>query len=57
MAEVSLRAVEDADLPLFFAWMSDPDATRVAAFTRRTPPTAPRSTPTGRGSGPGPAGW
>ncbi|MEU5325484.1 GNAT family N-acetyltransferase [Streptomyces parvus] len=37
MAEVSLRAVEDADLPLFFAWMSDPDATRVAAFTPKNP--------------------
>ncbi|MEV8449348.1 GNAT family N-acetyltransferase [Streptomyces parvus] len=37
MAEVSLRAVEDADLPLFFAWMSDPDATRVAAFTPKDP--------------------
>ncbi|MEU2996413.1 GNAT family N-acetyltransferase [Streptomyces sp. NPDC006995] len=36
-AEVSLRAVEDADLPLFFAWMSDPDATRVAAFTAEDP--------------------
>ncbi|WP_408991851.1 GNAT family N-acetyltransferase [Streptomyces sp. 1268] len=37
MAEVSLRAVEDADLPLFFAWMSDSDATRVAAFTPKDP--------------------
>ncbi|MFB8142769.1 GNAT family N-acetyltransferase [Streptomyces parvus] len=37
MAEVSLRAVEDSDLPLFFAWMSDPDATRVAAFTPKDP--------------------
>ncbi|MGW0642829.1 GNAT family N-acetyltransferase [Streptomyces sp. S063] len=37
MAGVSLRAVEDADLPLFFAWMSDPDATRVAAFTPEDP--------------------
>ncbi|MFJ3940742.1 GNAT family N-acetyltransferase [Streptomyces parvus] len=37
MAEVSLRAVEDADLPPFFAWMSDPDATRVAAFTPKDP--------------------
>ncbi|WP_282684800.1 MULTISPECIES: GNAT family N-acetyltransferase [unclassified Streptomyces] len=37
MAEVSLRAVEDADLPLFFAWMSDPDATRVAVFTPKDP--------------------
>ncbi len=37
MAEVSLRAVEDADLPLFFAWMSDPAATRVAAFTPKDP--------------------
>ncbi|MFD4019437.1 GNAT family N-acetyltransferase [Streptomyces sindenensis] len=37
MAEVTLRAVEDADLPLFFAWMSDADATRVAAFTPEDP--------------------
>ncbi|MGW4625386.1 GNAT family N-acetyltransferase [Streptomyces rubiginosohelvolus] len=37
MAGVTLRAVEDADLPLFFAWMSDPDATRVAAFTAKDP--------------------
>ncbi|NEE40161.1 GNAT family N-acetyltransferase, partial [Streptomyces sp. SID7982] len=37
MAGVTLRAVEDADLPLFFAWMRDPDATRVAAFTAKDP--------------------
>ncbi|MFF8985406.1 GNAT family N-acetyltransferase [Streptomyces globisporus] len=37
MAGVTLRAVEDGDLPLFFAWMSDPGATRVAAFTAKDP--------------------
>ncbi|MFF9080802.1 GNAT family N-acetyltransferase [Streptomyces rubiginosohelvolus] len=37
MARTALRPVEDADLPLFFAWMSDPDATRVAAFTAKDP--------------------
>ncbi|CAM5692964.1 N-acetyltransferase [Streptomyces badius] len=37
MAGVPLRAVEDADLPLFFAWIGDPDATRVAAFTPEDP--------------------
>lgn len=37
MAEVVLRPVEDGDLPLFFAWMSDPEATRVAAFTAEDP--------------------
>ncbi|WNF26368.1 GNAT family N-acetyltransferase [Streptomyces sp. C11-1] len=37
MTEISLRAVEDGDLPLFFAWMSDPAATRVAAFTPEDP--------------------
>ncbi|MFF2859381.1 GNAT family N-acetyltransferase [Streptomyces rubiginosohelvolus] len=37
MARTALRAVEDADLPLFFAWMSDPGATRVAAFTAQDP--------------------
>lgn len=37
MTEITLRAVHDGDLPLFFAWMSDPDATRVAAFTPQDP--------------------
>lgn len=37
MAELVLRQVQDGDLPLFFAWMSDPEATRVAAFTAGDP--------------------
>ncbi|MFJ6889000.1 GNAT family N-acetyltransferase [Streptomyces californicus] len=37
VTRISLRAVQDGDLPLFFAWMSDPEATRVAAFTARDP--------------------
>ncbi|MET8660943.1 GNAT family N-acetyltransferase [Streptomyces griseus] len=37
MADVVLRPVEDGDLPLFYAWMSDPEATRVAAFTAEDP--------------------
>ncbi|RPK86909.1 hypothetical protein EES46_20335 [Streptomyces sp. ADI98-10] len=37
MTEIALRAVQDSDLPLFFAWMSDPEATRVAAFTSEDP--------------------
>ncbi|MDQ0797060.1 GNAT family N-acetyltransferase [Streptomyces sp. B1I3] len=34
---VTLREVRDGDLPLFFAFMSDPEATRVAAFTSADP--------------------
>lgn len=34
---VTLREVRDGDLPLFFAHMSDPEATRVAAFTSKDP--------------------
>ncbi|MFD4033179.1 GNAT family N-acetyltransferase [Streptomyces sp. NPDC058637] len=34
---VSLREVRDADLPLFFTFMSDPEATRMAAFTSADP--------------------
>ncbi|MCA1222955.1 GNAT family N-acetyltransferase [Streptomyces sp. 8L] len=34
---VTLREVEDADLPLFFAMMRDPVATRMAAFTPEDP--------------------
>ncbi|MFC7306649.1 GNAT family N-acetyltransferase [Streptomyces monticola] len=30
---VSLRAVHDSDLPVFFRQMNDPEAARVAAFT------------------------
>lgn len=37
MTEIVLRPVEDGDLPLFFAWTSDPTATRVAAFTSEDP--------------------
>ncbi len=34
---VTLREVRDGDLPLFFTYMSDPAATRVAAFTSAEP--------------------
>ncbi|MET7873271.1 GNAT family N-acetyltransferase [Streptomyces cyaneofuscatus] len=37
MTEVVLRPMEDGDLALFFAWTSDPAATRVAAFTFEDP--------------------
>jgi RimJ/RimL family protein N-acetyltransferase len=33
--EVRLRAVEDADLPVFFAHQLDPEAVRMAAFPSR----------------------
>ena len=33
--EIRLRDVEDADLPVFFAHQSDPEATAIAAFTAR----------------------
>ena len=32
---VSLRAVEDGDLPLFFAWQSDEESFRMAAVPTR----------------------
>ncbi|WP_327711723.1 GNAT family N-acetyltransferase [Streptomyces sp. NBC_00464] len=35
--EVSLRPVRDADLPLFFVWMSDPESVHAAAFTSEDP--------------------
>ncbi|MFC9249413.1 GNAT family N-acetyltransferase [Streptomyces sp. NPDC057136] len=35
--DVTLREVRDGDLPLFFMYMSDPEATRVAAFTSKDP--------------------
>ncbi|MFC1419125.1 GNAT family N-acetyltransferase [Streptacidiphilus cavernicola] len=35
--EVRLRPVEDADLPVFFAQMNDPEALRMAAFTAEDP--------------------
>ncbi|MEU1473400.1 GNAT family N-acetyltransferase [Streptomyces sp. NPDC005761] len=34
---VSLREVRDTDLPLFFAWMSEPESVRTAAFTSEDP--------------------
>lgn len=34
---LTLREVRDSDLPLFFAFMSDPQATRMAAFTSADP--------------------
>lgn len=34
---VTLREVRDGDLPLFFSMMSDPEATRAAAFTSEDP--------------------
>lgn len=34
---LELREVRDGDLPLFFAFMSDPEATRMAAFTSADP--------------------
>ena len=34
---VTLREVRDGDLPVFFAFMSDPEATRTAAFTSEDP--------------------
>lgn len=36
-ATISLRPVEDADLPIFFAQQLDPEANRMAAFTPRNP--------------------
>lgn len=35
--DVSLRPVRDGDLPLFFAWMADPESVRTAAFTAEDP--------------------
>ncbi|WP_327247061.1 GNAT family N-acetyltransferase [Streptomyces sp. NBC_01320] len=35
--EVTLREVRDSDLPLFFAYMSDPESVRTAAFTSENP--------------------
>ncbi|MFE6662016.1 GNAT family N-acetyltransferase [Streptomyces sp. NPDC057697] len=35
--EITLREVRDGDLPLFFAFMSDPEAVRMAAFTSEDP--------------------
>ncbi|MFJ9677594.1 GNAT family N-acetyltransferase [Streptomyces sp. NPDC101194] len=34
---VALREVRDEDLPLFFAFMSDPESVRTAAFTSEDP--------------------
>ncbi|GAA1368531.1 GNAT family N-acetyltransferase [Streptomyces beijiangensis] len=35
--ETTLREVEDADLPVFFGHMSDPESNRMAAFTAEDP--------------------
>ncbi|MFI2352464.1 GNAT family N-acetyltransferase [Streptomyces sp. NPDC019443] len=35
--EVMLREVRDADLPVFFAQMNDPEGLRMAAFTAKDP--------------------
>ncbi|WP_406098195.1 GNAT family N-acetyltransferase [Streptomyces sp. NBC_01013] len=35
--DVRLREVRDSDLPCFFAWMSDPESVRTAAFTSEDP--------------------
>lgn len=35
--EVVLRDVRDADLPIFFAQMNDPEGVRMAAFTAKDP--------------------
>ncbi|QIP87098.1 GNAT family N-acetyltransferase [Streptomyces sp. Tu 2975] len=35
--EVSLREVQDGDLPVFFRHMSDPESNRMAAFTSEDP--------------------
>lgn len=35
-AEITLREVQESDLPLFFEFQLDPEATRMAAFPSRT---------------------
>jgi uncharacterized protein with von Willebrand factor type A (vWA) domain len=35
--DVTLREVRDADLPVFFAQMNDPEGIRMAAFTAEDP--------------------
>ncbi|MEU0374817.1 GNAT family N-acetyltransferase [Streptomyces sp. NPDC006283] len=35
--DIVLREVEDADLPVFFGHMSDPESNRMAAFTSKDP--------------------
>ncbi|MEV0782128.1 GNAT family N-acetyltransferase [Streptomyces sp. NPDC050423] len=35
--DISLRPVLDGDLPLFFAWMADPESVHAAAFTAEDP--------------------
>ncbi|MEU8627458.1 GNAT family N-acetyltransferase [Streptomyces sp. NPDC048669] len=35
--DISLRPVLDGDLPLFFAWMADPESVHAAAFTAENP--------------------
>jgi RimJ/RimL family protein N-acetyltransferase len=35
--DIALREVEDADLPVIFGHMSDPESNRIAAFTAQDP--------------------
>lgn len=35
--DVSLREVQDADLPVFYAHQQDPEGVRMAAFTKKDP--------------------
>jgi RimJ/RimL family protein N-acetyltransferase len=35
--DITLRAVRDGDLPVFYAQMNDPEGTRMAAFTAKDP--------------------
>jgi hypothetical protein len=35
--EITLRDVQDSDLPIFFEQQLDPEATRMAAFPARDP--------------------
>lgn len=37
MADVTLRDVQDSDLPVFFGFRQDPEANRMAAFTAPDP--------------------
>ena len=46
---ISFREVRDSDLPVLYSYSNEPEGIRMAAFTWETRPTAPASTPTGRG--------
>ena len=48
MPVVTLRPVEDGDLPLFFEWQADEESSRLAAVATRDVRYSQR---TGRGSG------